>query len=101
MARTVGALNKRTRAALHAAQTGELGAGGENPIEHMLRVMRNSKKPDSLRLEAARSVAPFLCPKLSAVEVTNQSDDAKFTEAELLEQLKELITSHPELLAQF
>jgi hypothetical protein len=32
MSRPKGALNKRTRAALHAVQTGELGGGGESPL---------------------------------------------------------------------
>jgi hypothetical protein len=98
MARTAGALNKRTRAALHAAQTGELGAGGESPVAFLLRTMRDSKKPDQLRIEAAKAVAPYLAPKLSAVELTERSSDENFTETELLEQLKELLNSHPDLL---
>ncbi len=99
MARTQGALNKRTRAALHAAQTGELGSGGESPVDYLLRVMRDSKKPDPVRIEAAKAVAPYLAPKLSAVELTGQFDgDEKLTEPEILERLKALIHEHPALL---
>lgn len=98
MARTKGALNKRTRAALHAAQTGELGAGGESPVDFLLRVMRNTKKPDDLRIEAAKAVAPYLAPKLSAVEVTERNDIDNFTEAEILERIQALLNENPELI---
>lgn len=101
MARTPGALNKRTRAALHSAQTGELGGGGESPIDFLLRTMRDSKKPVELRIEAAKAVAPYLAPKLSAVELTGQfDDDERLTESELLGRLQILIQEHPELLDQ-
>jgi hypothetical protein len=42
--RPVGSRNKRTRAVLEAAE-----AGGELPLDYMLRVMRDSKVPDSRR----------------------------------------------------
>lgn len=99
MARPKGALNRRTRAALHAAQTGELGGGGQSPVDFLLGVMRNGKKPDALRVEAAKAVAPYLAPKLSAVELTGQlDDDEKVTESELMGRLQTLIKEHPELL---
>lgn len=99
MARPVGALNKRTRAALHAAQTGELGTGGESPVDYLLRVMRDSKKADTLRIEAAKAVAPYMSPKLSAVEVSGQYDSGEeLTETQLLERLQILIAEHPELI---
>ena len=99
MARTQGALNKRTRAALHAVENGELGGGGENPVDFLLRLMRDSKKPDDLRVEAAKAVAPYLAPKLSAVEVTGRHDgDGKLTEAQILAKMKTLLNDHPELL---
>ncbi len=101
MARTQGALNKRTRAALHAAQTGELGGGGESPVDYLLRVMRDSKKADELRIEAAKAVAPYLAPKLSAVEVSGHNDpEEKLTHAELLKQFEILMNAHPEVLAR-
>lgn len=100
MARTPGALNKRTRAALHAAQTGVLGGGGESPVDFLLGVMRNGKKPDALRVEAAKAVAPYLAPKLSAIELTERNDDETLTEAEILAQLKSLLEIHPELIYQ-
>jgi hypothetical protein len=101
MARTQGALNKRTRAALHAAKCGELGGGGESPVDYLLRVMRDSKKADELRIEAAKAVAPYLTPKLSAVEVNGQfDDDERLTDADILGKLKSLLIEHPEILEQ-
>lgn len=97
MARTKGALNKRTRAALHAAQTGELGGGGENPVEYLLRVMRDPKKPDELRVEAAKAVAPYLQPKLSAVEMTQHDPADTYTDAELRVMMNDLLHESPEL----
>lgn len=89
MARTKGASNKRTRAALHAIQIGELGGGSISPIDYLLKVMRDSDKPDDLRIEAAKAVAPYVAPKLSAVEVTNEQP-AK-TREELVAQLKSYV----------
>jgi len=58
-----GSLNKRTRALLEAAE-----AGGEMPLDFLLRLMRDPREPKSKRLEAAKAAAPFCHPKLSAVE---------------------------------
>jgi Family of unknown function (DUF5681) len=58
-----GSLNKRTRTLLEAAK-----AGGEMPLDFLLRLMRDPQSPIARRLEAARAAAPFLHPKLCAVE---------------------------------
>lgn len=99
MARTQGALNKRTRAAFHAVKDGDLDEHGiSSPIHYLLGVMRNNKKPDALRIEAAKSVAPYLQPKLSAVEFTNSNPDEGKTEAELMNDLRRLIGENPDLI---
>ncbi|MDE2079957.1 MAG: hypothetical protein KGI90_01270 [Burkholderiales bacterium] len=36
----------------------------------MLKVMRNSKMPAPMRLDAAKAAAPFVHPRLSAIELT-------------------------------
>jgi len=97
MARTKGALNKRTRAALHAAQTGEIGGDGISPIEYLLKVVRDSEKPDAIRIEAAKAVAPYLQPKLCAVDLTNHVTTDQRTQAEILEDLKACIEKDPTL----
>jgi hypothetical protein len=64
-----GSLNKRTRTLLEAAE-----AGGEMPLDFLLRVMRNPHAQTARRLEAAKAAAPFLHPKLTTI-------DAKFSPA--------------------
>jgi hypothetical protein len=79
MSRPKGSLNKRTRVALNALKTGELLGNGDSPVELMLRVMRDPEKPLELRLEAAKSVAPYIHPRLNSSEITNKT--ASYTEA--------------------
>src|SRR2546430_1192195 len=56
-----GARNKRTRATLEAAK-----AGGELPLDYMLRVMRDPKASNTRRDEMARTAAAYLHPKVAA-----------------------------------
>ncbi len=72
MARTKGALGKKTRMALYAAQTGDLSAvqAGTSPVDYLLKVMRDPEKPDALRLEAAKAAAPYIQPRLSSIDQT-------------------------------
>lgn len=56
---------------------------GISPLEFMLFVMNDPDEPLSRRLDAAKSAAPFIHPKLSAVD--NSHDFAAHEEA-----LKEL-----------
>ena len=60
-----GARNKRTSANLEAAK-----AGGELPLDYMLRVMRDPKVSNSRRDEMARTAAPYLHPRLAATVAT-------------------------------
>ena len=68
MARTTCVLGKRTRRALYAAQTGEFGGSRENSVDFLLRVMRDSKKADRFRIEAATAVASYLAPQLTVMK---------------------------------
>jgi hypothetical protein len=49
----------------------ELAAGGELPLDHMLRVMRDPTKEDSLRFAAAKAAAPYCHPHLSPTTLMN------------------------------
>ena len=73
--RKPGSLNKRTRDIADKAI-----AEGISPLEYMLQVMR-SEAPESedarvlvahqaMRFEAAKAAAPYVHPRLAAVEVT-------------------------------
>jgi hypothetical protein len=53
--RKKGSKNKRTRELLEKAE-----AGGQSAIDYMLEVMRDNKNDTSLRLDAAKAVAPYL-----------------------------------------
>ena len=55
--------NKRTRVLLESVQ-----AGGEMPLEYMLRVMRDPNAPAKRRDEMAKAAAPFLHSKLASIE---------------------------------
>jgi len=56
-----GAICKSTRAILEAA-----AAGGEMPLEYMLRIMRDPREPAARRDEMSKAAAPFLHPKMQA-----------------------------------
>jgi hypothetical protein len=65
-----GARNKRTRALIEATE-----AGGETPLQYMLRVMRDPKVPTRRRDEMAKAAAPFLHAKLAAIEHSPLPDE--------------------------
>jgi hypothetical protein len=46
----------------------ELAAGGELPVDYMLRVMRDPKAEDSRRDEMAKAAAPFVHHRLATVQ---------------------------------
>jgi hypothetical protein len=54
-----GAISKSTRAILEAA-----AAGGEMPVEYMLRIMRDPREPAARRDDMAKAAAPFLHPRM-------------------------------------
>lgn len=47
-------------------------ATGETPLDYMLRIMRDNLLDYELRFEAAKAAAPYVHPKLSAVEHTGK-----------------------------
>jgi hypothetical protein len=71
-----GSLNKRTQTLLEAAE-----AGGEMPLDFLLRLMRDRHSPMARRLEAAKAAAPFLHPKLSAIDAKLSLTGSKFLAA--------------------
>jgi hypothetical protein len=65
--RKKGVLNKVT-----AEREAEIAASGLTPLEYMLRVLRDSKAPDERRDEMAKAAAPYVHPRLAAVEMTGR-----------------------------
>jgi hypothetical protein len=45
---------------------GAATAGGETPLEYMLRIMRDPREPAARRDEMAKAAAPYLHPKMQA-----------------------------------
>ena len=83
--RKKGVRNKRTEAAVCKA-----AEGGELPLDLMLRVMRDEKTDQLTRMEMAKAAAPYVHPKLQAVEYQPPTYDlTKLTDEELT-RLQEL-----------
>jgi len=61
--RPKGARNRRTRALIEAAE-----AGGETPLQYMLRVMRDPSADTKRRDAMSMAAAPFLHSKLNSVD---------------------------------
>lgn len=68
--RTKGTPNKAS-----AKREAEIAKSGLTPLQFMLQVMRDDTRPDDMRLEAAKSAAPYVHPKLAQVEMTTPPDN--------------------------
>lgn len=63
--RRKGTPNKAT-----SARQADIAASGEVPLDYMLRVMRDADANAERRDEMARAAAPYVHPKLAAIEHT-------------------------------
>lgn len=55
-----------------AAKAVEIAESGVTPLDFMLTVMRDPAKEFDVRLDAAKSAAPYVHPKLAAIEHTGK-----------------------------
>jgi hypothetical protein len=69
--RQKGTRNKRTAALLQHVE-----ATGVTPLDYLLHVMRDPKMPRAMRFEAARVAAPYVHPRLQAVEHSGKAGGA-------------------------
>lgn len=53
-----------------AERQAEIAASGVTPLEYMLTVLRDETKSIEARMDAAKAAAPFVHPKLAAVELS-------------------------------
>ena len=60
---------RRAEVAIKAA------AEGITPIDYMLQIMRDEDAPQEMRLDAAKSAAPYVHARLSAVTVGGDKDN--------------------------
>lgn len=61
--RKKGTPNKAT-----AAKAAQIAASGQTPLDYLLEVMRNTRNVLSVRVDAAKAAAPYVHPKLQAIE---------------------------------
>lgn len=65
-----GSRTRRTaEVALQAAEN------GQTPVEYMLEIMRDETNPQSVRLQAAGMVAPYVHPRLAHIQHTKPKID--------------------------
>jgi hypothetical protein len=77
--RKKGSRNKRTQEQIELAK-----AGGKMPLDYLLSIMRNPKKPEALRIACARDAAPYLHPRLQSItHKDEQLDPSKMTDEQL------------------
>jgi hypothetical protein len=62
--RPKGSRNKRT---LELQQ--RVAQSGLTPLDYMLSIVRDEKREDAIRLEAAKSAAPYVHPRLNSIEL--------------------------------
>ena len=79
--RQKGTPNKAT-----AAKAAEVAASGLTPLDYMLSIMRDEENPKDMRLDAANKAAPFVHPKLAAIE---HSGGMTLTHEDALDELDE------------
>lgn len=73
--RQKGTPNKAT-----AAKAAEIAATGLTPLDYMLTVMRNEAEELPVRLDAAKSAAPYVHPRLATIAHTGADGGAIKTE---------------------
>ncbi|MCG3134267.1 MAG: hypothetical protein HMLKMBBP_01560 [Planctomycetes bacterium] len=75
--RKYGGRKKGSRNKATAAREAEIAKSGLTPLQYMLRVMRDQKAPKEMRLEAAKSAAPYVHPKLAQIAMEHSGDPDK------------------------
>lgn len=51
-----------------------IAASGLTPLEYMLALMRDAKADEAKRLDAAKAAAPYVHPRLAAMELSGDPD---------------------------
>ena len=85
--RRKGAPNKAT-----AARQATISASGEAPLDYMIRIMRDESAPVERRDEMAKAAAPYVHPKLAAIEYAGTLSDkppSQMTDEELTAVIRE------------
>jgi len=70
MGRPKGSKNKSMQERMAA-----LIAGGETPLEYMLRVLRDPETESTRKDELSKAAAPYMHPRLAATEIKGDQDN--------------------------
>ncbi len=70
-----GTRNRRTQAQVEAVL-----ASGITPLDYLLAVMRDEGMPVESRMDAARAAAPYVHPRLSAIQVDLENQTPRTVE---------------------
>lgn len=57
-----------------AAKVAEIEASGLTPLDYMLSILRDANADQAARLDAAKSAAPYVHPRLATVDMGNKDD---------------------------
>lgn len=63
---------KGTRNKANAAREKAIAESGLTPLDYLLSVMRDETEEPTMRMDAAKAAAPFVHPKLAAIEHTGE-----------------------------
>ena len=76
-----------------AERLAAIEAAGITPLDYLLRLMRDGTVEPAVRLDAAKSAAPYVHPKLNAIEHTGSLDVRDV--AELTPEVSATLPAHP------
>ena len=68
--RKKGGANRVTEEAIARAE-----AGGEMPLDFLLRIMRDGNADEAKRIDCAKAAAQYVHPKLNSVELTGDPEN--------------------------
>src|SRR5260370_8597365 len=68
-----GTPNKKTREFMES-----VAASGLVPLEYMLKILRDEKQPQEVRIEMAKAAAPFVHPRLAAMKGSGDKEAPLF-----------------------
>ena len=89
-----GGRQKGTPNRATAAQAAAIAASGLTPLDYMLSVLRDETAPRSERMEAAAKAAPYVHPRLAAIEyIIDDADEERFDLAELTDEERDLFAT--------
>lgn len=70
------------------------------PLDYMILVMRDESQDGAMRLDAAKSAAPYVHARLSSTELHTTNDNDFKTEEQLKAEIAAIVAADPTLLDQ-